>query len=85
MIGPDPADLIRVALWACLVRSPHAAVLTGFTSPEQVAMNLTCLGERPDDVQIRAARTVMAEVQARLDAAGEVFLDELTSAAGGPQ
>jgi methylglyoxal reductase len=83
MVGPDPADLIRVALWACLVRSPHAAVLAGFTHPDQVEMNLTCLGEQPDDAQIHAARMVMADVQARLDAAGEVFRDEPSGVAGG--
>jgi aryl-alcohol dehydrogenase-like predicted oxidoreductase len=82
IVGPDPAALVRIALWACLVRSPHAAVLTGFTHPDQVHMNLTCVAQRPDDTQIRAARTVMADVQTQLDAAGEVFLDELATAGG---
>lgn len=82
MFGSASADLIRIALWACLTRSSHAAVLTGFTHPDQVQMNLTCLGERPDDAQLRAARNVMAGVQAQLDAAGEVFVDELTTAGG---
>ena len=77
LVGGDPEDLVRVALWACLVRSERAAVLVGFTSPEQVAMNLTCLWERPDDAVIAAARTIMGKVQAWLDAEGQVFVDEV--------
>jgi aryl-alcohol dehydrogenase-like predicted oxidoreductase len=82
LAGPEPGDVIRLALWACLVRSPHAAVLVGFTNPDQVRMNLTCLGERPADNEIAVARAMMADVQASLDAGGEVFLDELTTLSG---
>ncbi|WP_322769593.1 aldo/keto reductase [Frankia sp. Cr1] len=85
LVGPEPADLIRIALWAGLVRSPRTAVLVGFTSPEQVSINLTCLGERPDPSTVGAARSIMAEVQAQLDAGGQVFIDDLTGAAGTPQ
>ena len=42
--GARPADLVRVALRYCLQRADGAAVLVGFTTPEQVEMNLTCLG-----------------------------------------
>ncbi len=82
LVGSEPADLIRIALWACLVRSPRAAVLVGFTHPDQVEVNLTCLGERPDDAVIAGARAIMAEVQAGLDADGQVFIDELPGGTG---
>ncbi|HEX9337164.1 MAG TPA: aldo/keto reductase, partial [Pseudonocardiaceae bacterium] len=71
-----PEQLIRVALWACLDRYEHAIVLVGFTSPTQVRTNLTCLGTTPPRHVLDAARAIMADVQRRLDAAGEVFLDE---------
>ncbi len=81
LVGNETPDLIRIALWACLVRSPRAAVLVGFTTPHQVTMNFTCLRDRPDDSDIAAARTIMAGVQAQLDAEGQVFLDESTDTA----
>jgi aryl-alcohol dehydrogenase-like predicted oxidoreductase len=72
-----PRDFIRVALWSCLSRSPHAAVLVGFTHPDQVLMNLICLGATPpaDDI-LTTARAVMGQVQRRLDTTGRVFVDE---------
>ncbi|MFD6770834.1 aldo/keto reductase [Micromonospora chalcea] len=76
IVGPDRADLVRVALWSGLLRSENAAVLVGFTRAAQVEMNLTCLGEPPPIDVIDAARAVMADVQRRLDNTGEVFLDE---------
>ncbi|MGH3805058.1 MAG: aldo/keto reductase [Pseudonocardiaceae bacterium] len=74
IVGPYTEDLIRAALWGCLDRSPHAVVLVGFTTPEQVAMNLDSLSPRLDAAAIAAAREIMADVQARLDAAGETIL-----------
>ncbi|MFC5099051.1 aldo/keto reductase [Amycolatopsis plumensis] len=74
LIGPRSEDLIRVALWGCLNRSPNAVVLVGFTTPDQVQMNISSLGRRPDAAEIAAARDIMAEVQTRLDAAGETVL-----------
>ncbi|MGH3533798.1 MAG: aldo/keto reductase [Pseudonocardiaceae bacterium] len=74
VVGPHTEDLIRVALWACLDRSPNAVALVGFTTPDQVAMNLGSLSPRPDTAEIAAARKIMADVQARLDAAGETIL-----------
>ncbi|MEU1606014.1 aldo/keto reductase [Micromonospora matsumotoense] len=75
--GTTTADLIRIALWSCLSRSTHAAVLVGFTSADQADMNFGCLGEPPDAVTIAAARAIMSRVQTMLDARGEVFADEL--------
>jgi methylglyoxal reductase len=72
--------LIRLALWACLEPYEHAIVLVGFTSPAQVRTNLSCLGEPPPKHVLAEARAIMAGVQQRLDAAGEVFLDERTDA-----
>lgn len=74
IVGPHTEDLIRVALWGCLDRSPNAVTLVGFTTPDQVAMNLGSLSPRPDVAAIAAAREIMAHVQARLDAAGETIL-----------
>jgi methylglyoxal reductase len=75
-VGPEPGRLIQVALWACLDRSEHAVAVVGFTTAEQVRANLTSLGERPPAAVLDQARAVMARVQRRLDAAGEVFVDE---------
>ncbi len=76
LVGPDPRQLVRLALWACLTRSRHAAVLVGFTTPDQVRDNLAALGDPPDPALVARARQIMATVQARLDASGQVFLDE---------
>ncbi|WP_062356229.1 aldo/keto reductase [Herbidospora yilanensis] len=77
VVGSRREDLIHIALWACLDRYAHAAVLVGFTTPEQVAMNLSALGDRPPSEVIRQARVVMGRLQERLDAQGEVFTDEI--------
>src|SRR5260370_16254802 len=45
--GPQSADLIRVALWACLESCEPAAVLVGLTSTPQDRTNLTCLRAPP--------------------------------------
>lgn len=71
IVGPRTEDLVRVALWGCLDRSPSAVVLAGFTNPGQVAMNLGSLSPRPDADEIVAAREIVAEIQERLDATGE--------------
>ena len=39
-------------------------------------MNLTCLDQPPSAEQLLIAREIMSLVQARLDVAGEVFVDE---------
>ncbi|NKY87544.1 aldo/keto reductase [Nocardia veterana] len=76
LVGPDNEDLIRIAVWSCLTRSENAAVLVGFSNPAQVATNISAVGARPDDVVITRVRAIMADVQRRLDAEGEVFVDE---------
>ncbi|MFI9591184.1 aldo/keto reductase [Nonomuraea sp. NPDC052265] len=78
LVGWRREDLIRIALWACLDRYAHAAVLVGFTRPEQVATNLSALGGPPHPTVIAQARTIMEQVQARLDEQGQVFTDETT-------
>jgi aryl-alcohol dehydrogenase-like predicted oxidoreductase len=82
IVGPSRTDLIRICLWACLVRSPRAAVLVGFMTPEQIRENLTCLGNEPPANRIAEVRAIMAEVQSRLDAEGEVFVDQYVEAMG---
>lgn len=77
IVGRRTEDLIRIALWGCLDRSPNAVALVGFTTPDQVAMNLGSLTPRPQPAEIAAAREIMAEIQTRLDAAGETILATL--------
>jgi aryl-alcohol dehydrogenase-like predicted oxidoreductase len=84
LVGDDPAELIRIALWACLDRYEQAVVLAGFTSPEQVQTNLTCLGPHPGTDVLAQARTIMTGVQQKLDAGGEVFLDEQPTSGNAP-
>jgi aryl-alcohol dehydrogenase-like predicted oxidoreductase len=74
VVGPRTEDLIRVALWGCLDRSRNAVALVGFTTPDQVAMNLGLLNPRPDTTQIATAREIMADIQAHLDAAADTIL-----------
>jgi aryl-alcohol dehydrogenase-like predicted oxidoreductase len=74
IVGPRTEDLIRVAVWACLERSPNAVALVGFTKPGQVAMNLSSLTSRPTADEIAAAREIMAAVQVQLDAAGGTIM-----------
>jgi methylglyoxal reductase len=74
--GGEPAELVRVALRYCLQRADNAAVLVGFTSAEQIEMNFTCLGEPLTGDELAFIRTTMKALQAELDAAGDVFLDE---------
>ena len=81
LVGETTEDLVRIALWSCLQRYKHAAVLVGFTTPEQIDMNLTCLGQPPTGEELSTVREIMARVQAQLDARGEVFLDEYPAAA----
>lgn len=78
LIGNDPDELLRYALWHCLDSYEHAAVLAGFTSPWQVRRNLGALGQCPDREMLDRVRRIMAGVQRRLDADGEVFCDEPT-------
>lgn len=75
-VGDGTGELVRIALWSCLDRYAHAAVLVGFTTPEQIEMNLTCLGEPPTSTELATAREIMGRVQAKLDAGGKVFTDE---------
>lgn len=66
--------LVSLMLWACLDRFEHAAVLAGFTSRDQVAMNLQCLGERPPREMLELTRQIMSQTQVRLGNSGEVFI-----------
>lgn len=70
VVGGRTEDLIRTAVWACLERSPNAVALVGFTTPDQVAMNIASCWRRPNREAIAAARRIMAGVQERLDAEG---------------
>ncbi|MEI5098502.1 aldo/keto reductase [Streptomyces sp. PmtG] len=74
--GASTADLTRVALHYCLQRADNAAVLVGFTRPEQVAQNLTAVGEPLSTEDIDFVRQTAGHLQQRLDAVSEVFLDE---------
>ncbi|MFI8186225.1 aldo/keto reductase [Actinacidiphila glaucinigra] len=75
--GDDSDALTRVALRYCLQRAEHAVVLCGFTGPEQVERNYTCLGAPLSEEEFEFARGVYARLRADLDRVGEVFLDEV--------
>jgi aryl-alcohol dehydrogenase-like predicted oxidoreductase len=68
--------IVNLMLWACLDRYECAAVLAGFTSRDQVEMNLRCLDEKPSHEMLALTREIMSQVQVRLNESGEVFLDE---------
>lgn len=74
--GPNPADLVRVALQFCLQHAENAALLVGFTRPEQVAENLSVVGDPLSADDLDFVRAKAGALQRDLDAAGEVFLDE---------
>lgn len=76
-VGTGAEQLIRIALWSCLTRYEHPAILVGFSTADQIAANLIALGVEPVRTEIARARQIMGRVQSRLDAAGEVFLDDL--------
>jgi methylglyoxal reductase len=72
-------ELVQLAVWSCLQRSERAVALVGFTSARQVRDNLSAITAGPPSPEVlRQARAIMSDVQARLDADGEVFLDEPT-------
>ncbi len=74
--GPSPADLAPVMIAYCLSRSADAAVLAGFTTPEQAAQNLTPPSRPLTSDDLDFIRQATGSIQQQLDAAGEVFLDE---------
>jgi methylglyoxal reductase len=74
--GPRPADLVPVMLAYCLSQSADAAVLAGFTTPEQVTENLALPAQPLTAEDIAIVRDTVGAIQRRLDALGEVFVDE---------
>jgi methylglyoxal reductase len=78
--GASPAELAPVMLSYCLHRADNAAVLVGFTTPEQVTQNLAPPAHPLTDDDLAFIRDTVGSIQQRLDAAGEVFLDELETA-----
>ncbi|MDX3224558.1 aldo/keto reductase [Streptomyces sp. ME19-01-6] len=74
--GSTSRDLVRVALHYCLQHADNAAILVGFTSPEQIAQNLTAVGDPLTADDLDFIRAIAGQLQHALDAAGEVFLDE---------
>jgi aryl-alcohol dehydrogenase-like predicted oxidoreductase len=75
--GDDVDALTRVALRYCIQSAEHVAVLCGFTDPEQVVRNYTCLGSPLSDEELEFARRVYENLRSELDRNGEVFLDEI--------
>lgn len=75
--GAAPSELVPVMLGYCLQRAYNAAVLVGFTTPEQVTQNLTAPSHPLTKGELGFIRYTVGRIQRQLDAAGEVFLDEL--------
>ncbi|MCM3883116.1 aldo/keto reductase [Frankia sp. R82] len=74
--GMSTRDLVRVALAYSLQRSDNAAVLVGFTTPEQIRENLTAVDAPLSTGDLSVVRAALGQLQQDLDAAGQVFLDE---------
>ncbi|MFE9359584.1 aldo/keto reductase [Streptomyces olivaceoviridis] len=74
--GDTSAALTRVALQYCLQQADNAAVLVGFTRPEQVTENLTAVGTPLTINELAFVRDTLGRLQRNLDAHSEVFLDE---------
>ncbi|WP_328915481.1 MULTISPECIES: aldo/keto reductase [unclassified Streptomyces] len=74
--GATTRDLAGVALRYCLQHAGNTAVLVGFTTPKQVTQNLTAVGTPLTDEELDFIRSALGRLQRRLDAIGEVFLDE---------
>lgn len=74
--GSSSRDLARAALHYCVQHAENAAVLVGFTTPEQVRENLTAVGSALTTDDIAFIRESIGRLQRELDAAGGVFLDE---------
>lgn len=74
--GDTSAALTRVALQYCLQQDDNAAVLVGFTRPEQVTENLTAVGTPLTAAELAFVRDTLHRLQRNLDAHSEVFLDE---------
>ncbi|WNI18052.1 aldo/keto reductase [Actinacidiphila sp. ITFR-21] len=78
--GEAPGDLTRTALKYCLQQTDNAAVLVGFTRPEQVAENLTATGDPLSADDLAFIRRTAGRLQQALDSRSEVFLDEKSPA-----
>jgi methylglyoxal reductase len=78
--GATPAQLAPVMLAYCLHRASNAAVLAGFTTPEQVRQNLAPPAQPLTEDDLAFIRATAGAIQRRLDQAGEVFLDEIPAA-----
>ncbi|MDN3260830.1 aldo/keto reductase [Streptomyces sp. CSDS2] len=74
--GDSTAALTRLALQYCLQQTDNAAVLVGFTRPEQITENLTAAGAPLTDEELAFVRATLGRLQQNLDAHSEVFLDE---------
>lgn len=77
--GDTPSALTRIALQFCLQQADNAAILVGFTRPEQIAENLTAVGDPLTGEELTFVRDTLGRLQQELDAHSEVFLDEKSS------
>ncbi|MFD4004659.1 aldo/keto reductase [Streptomyces rubiginosohelvolus] len=77
--GPGNADLARAALGACLRFGDNTAVLAGFTSAQQVRENVAAVDRPLTPDELALVLKVGHSLQLRLEAAGEVFVDEKKS------
>jgi aryl-alcohol dehydrogenase-like predicted oxidoreductase len=75
-IAPERHDLLALALWSCLSRTGNGVVLTGFTNADQIRANITAISRVPSAADLAQARRIISAAQQRLDAHGQVFLDE---------
>ncbi|MFH0246307.1 aldo/keto reductase [Streptomyces sp. HK10] len=74
--GHAPGQLARVFVHYCLHQADHAAVLVGFTRPEQTAENLAPLDAELTADDLAFISQITGRLQQALDAHTEVFVDE---------
>ncbi|WP_329020638.1 aldo/keto reductase [Streptomyces sp. NBC_01601] len=77
--GSTPQDLARVALQYCLRRCPDSIVLTGFTSPQQVALNYQGLKTALSEPDYEFVEAAYAAIRAELQEVGEPRSSEAAS------
>ncbi|MGV9266671.1 aldo/keto reductase [Kitasatospora sp. NPDC003701] len=69
--GSTPQDLARIALLYCLRRCPDSIVLTGFTSPQQVALNYQGLKTALSEPDYEFVDAAYAAIRAELEEVGQ--------------
>ncbi|MDX2549107.1 aldo/keto reductase, partial [Streptomyces sp. WI04-05B] len=71
--GRHPQALVRVALRYSLQQADHTAVIVGFTTPEQVRENYSCLGEPLTNEELAFVDGTYGRIRNELHATGDAY------------